>query len=74
VGQGRIQYKASSGNDSFDFPLGWIEKAGSADSGKGFYLDITGVRRRRGGGKHYVFHAPAAAADLQVVLNAMPKQ
>jgi len=75
VGQGRIQFKASSGNDSFDFPLGWIEKAGSADSGKGFYLDITGVTRRlRGSGKHYVFHTPAAAADLQIVLNAMPKQ
>jgi hypothetical protein len=76
VGQGRVQYKASSGNDSFDYPLGWIGKAGSADSGKGFYIDIKGVGHRlsMGGGKHYVFHAPAAAEDLQIVLNAMPKQ
>jgi len=34
---------------------------------RGFYLEI-------GGAKRYVFHAPAAAEDLQVILNALPKQ
>jgi len=76
VGQGKVQYQASSGNDSFDYPLSWVEKAGSADSGKGFYIDFAGVKHRLGigGGKHYVFHTPAAAEDLQIILRAMPKR
>jgi len=67
VGEGRVQYRASSGNDSFDYPLTAVKKAGSAESGKGFYLEITGAKR-------YVFHAPAAAEDLQILQNALPKQ
>jgi len=67
VGSGRIQYQASSGKDSFDYPIAAVKKAGSADSGKGFYLEITGAKR-------YVFHAPAAAEDLQILQNALPKQ
>ena len=67
VGSGRIQYIASSGKDSFDYPITAVKKAGSADSGKGFYLEITGAKR-------YVFHAPAAEQDLQVLQNALPKQ
>jgi hypothetical protein len=67
VGEGRVQYRARSGNDSFDYPLTSVKKAGSADSGKGFYLEIAGAKR-------YVFHAPAAAEDLQIILHAMPKQ
>ena len=67
VGSGRIQYQASSGKDSFDYPLASVKKAGSQDSGKGFYLEITGAKR-------YDFRAPAAAEDLQILLNAMPKQ
>jgi hypothetical protein len=66
VGQGRVQYQASSPKDSFDYPLTSVKKAGSADSGKGFYLEIAGAKR-------YVFHAPAAAEDLQIILNALPK-
>ena len=67
VGLGRIQFIASAGKDSFDYPITAVKKAGSADSGKGFYLEITGAKR-------YVFHAPAAAEDLQIVQNALPKQ
>jgi hypothetical protein len=67
VGEGRIQYRASSGGDSFDYPLTAVKKAGAADSGKGFYLEITGAKR-------FTFHAPAAAQDLQIILNAMSKQ
>jgi len=64
VGEGRIQYQASSGNDSFDYSLTSVKKAGSADSGKGFYLEIAGARR-------YVFHAPGAAQDLQIIQTAI---
>jgi tetratricopeptide (TPR) repeat protein len=67
VGSGRVQYQASGGKDSFDYPLTAVKKAGPADSGKGFYLEITGAKR-------YVFHAPAAAEDLKILLNALPKQ
>jgi hypothetical protein len=67
VGSGRVQYQASGGKDSFDYPIAAVKKAGSADSGKGFYLEITGAKR-------YVFHAPAAAEDLQILQNALPKQ
>ncbi|MGA2609443.1 MAG: PEGA domain-containing protein [Terriglobia bacterium] len=67
VGLGRVQYQASSGKDSFDYSLAAVKKAGSADSGQGFYLEITGAKR-------YVFHAPAAAEDLQILLNALPKR
>jgi len=67
VGQGRIQFRPSSGGDAFDYPLTAVKKAGPADSGKGFYLEITGAKR-------YTFHAPAAAQDLQIILNAMSKQ
>jgi hypothetical protein len=67
VGSGRIQFQASSGKDSFDYPIAAVKKAGSADAGKGFYLEITGAKR-------YVFHAPAAAEDLQILQNALPKQ
>jgi hypothetical protein len=67
VGQGKVQYQASNAKDSFNYPLTSVKKAGAADSGKGFYLEIAGAKR-------YVFHAPAAAEDLQIILNAMPKQ
>ena len=67
VGEGRIQYRASSGGDSFDYPTTAVKKAGAADSGKGFYLEITGAKR-------FTFHAPTAAQDLQIILNALPKQ
>jgi serine/threonine-protein kinase len=67
VGQGRIQFRPSSGGDMFDYPLTAVKKAGPADSGKGFYLEITGHKR-------YTFHAPAAAQDLQIILNAMSKR
>jgi hypothetical protein len=67
VGQGRVQYQASNAKDSFDYPLTKVKKVGPADSGKGFYLEFTGAKR-------YVFHAPAAAEDLQIIQNAMPKQ
>jgi hypothetical protein len=67
VGQGRVEYRASIAKDSFDYPLTSVKKAGSADSGKGFYLEIAGAKR-------YVFHAPAAAEDLQIILHALPKQ
>lgn len=76
VGQGRIQYRSNTGDDSFDYPLAWVAKAGLADSGKAFYLEITGVKRHRGfgGGKRQVFYTPAAAADLQIIQDALPKQ
>jgi serine/threonine-protein kinase len=67
VGLGRIQYIASTGKDSFDYPISAVKKAGSADSGKGFYLEIAGAKR-------YVFHAPAAEEDLQIVQNALSKK
>jgi serine/threonine-protein kinase len=67
VGSGRVQYQASGGKDSFDYPIAAVKKAGSADSGKGFYLEITGAKR-------YVFHSPAAAEDLRILQNALPKQ
>jgi hypothetical protein len=67
VGGGRIQYRASNGSDSFDFPLTAVKKTGSADSGKGFYLEIAGAKR-------YTFHAAAAADDLRVIQTALPKQ
>ena len=62
VGEGRIHYQASSGNDSFDRPLTSVKKAGSADSGKGFYVEID---------KRYVFHAAEAAEDLKVIESAI---
>jgi serine/threonine protein kinase len=76
VGQGRVQYKTSDGNDSFDYPLSWLEEAGSAEGGKGFFLDFAGAKHRFGfgGGKHYVFLAPAADADLQIIQHTLPKQ
>ncbi len=77
VGQGRIQYRASSGGgESFSLPLAWVVKAGPVDSGKGFYLEMTGVKHHLGfgGGKRYVFYTPAAEEDLQVILNALPKR
>jgi serine/threonine-protein kinase len=67
VGPGGVQYLASSGNDSFNFPLAAVKKAGAADSGKGFYLDIAGA-------KHYVFHSPTAAEDLQIILYTMSRR
>jgi hypothetical protein len=67
VGQGRIHYQANGGNDSFDAPLTSVKKAGSADSGKGFYLEIAG-------GKRYVFHDPAATEDLQVIQTAIARK
>jgi hypothetical protein len=68
IGEGRIQFRASGGGDSFDFPLTAVKKAGAADSGKGFYLEIAGAKR-------YVFHAPAAAEDLQIIQATIaPKQ
>jgi serine/threonine-protein kinase len=74
VGQGRIQYQASTGNDSFDYPFSWVLKAGSVDSGKGFYIDLAGMAHHfGGGGKRYVFHTPAAEEDLQIIQNAMRK-
>jgi serine/threonine-protein kinase len=67
IGQGRIQYVATSSKDSFDYPLASVKKYGPADSGQGFYLEISGAKR-------YTFHAPNAAQDLQILLNALPKQ
>ena len=67
VGEGRIKYRASSGGDSFDYPIAAVKKAGAADSGKGFFLEITGAKR-------FTFHAPTAAQDLQVIQDALPKQ
>jgi serine/threonine-protein kinase len=67
VGGGRVRYQTSSSKDSFDFPLTAVKKAGPADSGKGFYLEIAGAKR-------YVFLTPAAAEDLRLVLNVLPKQ
>jgi hypothetical protein len=67
VGEGRIQYRANSGGDSFDFPLASVKKTGPADSGKGFFVEIAGAKR-------YTFHAPAAAQDLQIIQNALPKK
>ncbi len=64
VGEGRIQYRASSGNDSFDFPLSSVKRAGDAESGKGFYLEIAGAKR-------YVFHTATAKEDLQVIEAAL---
>ena len=66
VGDGTVQYHTGA-KDSFNYPLSLIKKAGSADSGKGFYLEIAGAKR-------YVFRAPAAAEDLRILLNALPKQ
>ena len=66
VGEGRIQYRASSGSDSFDHPLTAVKKTGSADSGKGFFVEITGAKR-------YTFHAADAATDLQIIQNALSK-
>jgi tetratricopeptide (TPR) repeat protein len=66
VGQGRVQFQASNSKDSFTYPVTQVKKVGSADSGKGFYLEIAGSKR-------YVFHAPAAAQDLQIIQNALPK-
>jgi hypothetical protein len=67
VGQGRIQYRASSGGDSFDVPLTSVKRTGPADSGKGFFVEIAGAKR-------YTFHASAAAQDLQIIQNALPKK
>jgi hypothetical protein len=66
VGQGKIQFQASNSKDSFNYPVAQVKKVGLADSGKGFYLEITGSKR-------YVFHAPAAAQDLQIIQSALPK-
>ena len=66
MGKGRLRYETGS-KDSFDFPLSAVKKAGSADAGKGFYLEISGAKR-------YVFLTSAAEEDLKVISNAMPKQ
>jgi hypothetical protein len=66
VGEGKIQYRASSGSDSFDHPLTAVKKTGAADSGKGFFIEITGAKR-------YTFHAADAATDLQIIQNALSK-
>jgi hypothetical protein len=66
VGRGRVRFETSA-KDSFDYPLSSVKKAGSADAGKGFYLEIAGAKR-------YVFHTPAAEEDLKVISNVMPKQ
>ncbi len=66
VGEGRIQYRASSGSDSFDHPLTAVKKVGAADSGKGFFVEIAGAKR-------YTFHAADAATDLQIIQNALSK-
>lgn len=67
MGQGRVRYRASNDKDSFDYPLTSVKKADTAESGKGFYLEIVGIKR-------YVFHASAAAEDLQIILHTLPKQ
>jgi hypothetical protein len=66
VGEGRIEYRASSGSDSFDHPLTAVKKTGAAESGKGFFVEITGAKR-------YTFHAADAATDLQIIQNALSK-
>ena len=67
VGQGRIRYQTGNAKDAFDYPLSSVKKAGAAEGGKGFYIEIAGAKR-------YLFDAPAAAEDLQVILRALPKQ
>jgi len=64
VGEGRVRYQANSGNDSFDYPLTSVKRAGAADSGKGFYLEIAGAKR-------FVFHTADAAEDLQIIQGAL---
>jgi len=66
VGDGKIQFQASSGNDSFNHPLTAVKKVGLADGAKGFFVEITGAKR-------YTFHAPDAATDLQIIQNALSK-
>jgi len=66
VGEGKIQFQASNRSDSFNYPLTSVKRLGAADSGKGFFIEITGAKR-------YTFHAPDAATDLQIIQNAMPK-
>jgi serine/threonine-protein kinase len=66
VGEGRIQFRASSGGDSFDHPLTAVKKTGAADFGKGFFVEITGAKR-------YTFHAADAATDLQIIQDALSK-
>jgi hypothetical protein len=66
VGEGKIVFQASNRTDSFNYALTAVKRLGSADSGKGFFVEITGAKR-------YTFHAPDAATDLQIIQNAMPK-
>jgi serine/threonine-protein kinase len=66
VGEGKIEFQASSGNDSFNQPLSAVKRTGTADGGKGFFVEIAGTKR-------YTFHAPDAATDLQVIENALSK-
>jgi serine/threonine-protein kinase len=66
VGEGKIVFQASNRTDSFNYPLTAVKRLGAADSGRGFFVEITGAKR-------YTFHAPDAATDLQIIQNAMPK-
>ena len=66
VGDGKIQFQASSGNDSFNHSLSAVKKVGAADGGRGFFVEITGAKR-------YTFHAADAATDLQIIQNALSK-
>ena len=66
VGDGKIQFQASNGNDSFNHSLSAVKKVGAADGGKGFFVEITGAKR-------YTFHAADAATDLQIIQNALSK-
>jgi serine/threonine-protein kinase len=66
VGEGKIVFQASNRTDSFNYSLTAVKRLGWADSGKGFFVEITGAKR-------YTFHAPDAATDLQIIQNAMPK-
>jgi serine/threonine-protein kinase len=66
VGDGKIVFQASNRTDSFNYPLTAVKRLGAAESGKGFFIEITGAKR-------YTFHAADAATDLQIIQNAMPR-
>jgi len=66
VGDGKIQFQAGGGNDSFNHPLTAVKKVGAADGGKGFFVEIAGAKR-------YTFHSSDAASNLQVIQNAVSK-
>jgi len=67
AGRGRIQYRASSGNDSFDHPLSDIKQVGPADSGRSFYIEIKGARR-------FTFQSASPENDLKMIQTVLARQ